>query len=175
MVEEFREIKECPVYSVSNFGKVVITETKYPLSLQETVKGYYQINLSLNSFGTKQVHRLIAKEFLPNPDNKQYVDHIDGNRLNNNLLNLRWATPQENAYNKKVKNKYGASGITYNEFFKRYVATIGYNKKSIILGYFKNVDDAVKSRKDAETKYYKEFKPKTEEEILEEQFQQLIK
>lgn len=174
-MENFKEINDCPIYSVSNYGNVVITETKYHLSLQENKTGYYQINLSMNSFGTKLVHRLIAKEFIPNPDNKQFVDHIDGNPLNNNVSNLRWATPQENACNKIMKNKHGASGIWYNKCNKKYIVTIGYKQKKISLGSFHNVNVAIQTRKQAEAKYYKEFKRKTEEEILEEQFQQLLK
>ena len=43
-----------------------------------------------------RIHRLIAQAFIPNPDNLPVVDHIDGNKANNNVENLRWVTYQEN-------------------------------------------------------------------------------
>lgn len=44
-----------------------------------------------------KVHRLVAMAFLPNPQNKEFVNHIDRNRANNCLPNLEWVTPQENS------------------------------------------------------------------------------
>lgn len=60
--------------------------------------GYYCVSLWKNNKGTTYyVHRLIAHHFIPNPDNKPEVNHIDGDRNNNNVSNLEWVTSSENS------------------------------------------------------------------------------
>lgn len=49
--------------------------------------------------GSKFIHRLVAEKFIPNPEGKEMVDHIDGNRTNNHFSNLRWVSAEENANN----------------------------------------------------------------------------
>ena len=60
-----------------------------------------KLNARLNNSGYavthgKLVHRLIAEAYIPNPENKRTINHIDGNKLNNNVSNLEWATDKEN-------------------------------------------------------------------------------
>ena len=63
-----------------------------------------------------RVHRLVAQAFLPNPDAKTFVDHINGDRMDNRAVNLRWATPQQNAANTVLRcdNTSGAKGVKRN-------------------------------------------------------------
>ncbi len=62
--------------------------------------GYKMVSLYKNGKGsTKTLHRLLALQFIPNPENKRCIDHIDRNRLNNAIDNLRWATYSENNSN----------------------------------------------------------------------------
>tara|TARA_B100000676_G_scaffold93168_1_gene92945 strand:- start:2718 stop:3314 length:597 start_codon:yes stop_codon:yes gene_type:complete len=51
------------------------------------------------------IHRMVAKAFIPNPNNKPFVDHVNGDRSNNCVENLRWCTRSENGANRKKQNK----------------------------------------------------------------------
>lgn len=80
-------------YYISNFGRVYNSRSKL-ITLSPEGKGKYA-RVKIN--GKKyRVHRLVASIFIPNPDNKPYVDHIDGDRYNNRADNLRWVTSLEN-------------------------------------------------------------------------------
>ena len=87
-------------YAVSNLGNVMNAKTGRILKPTLDRYGYYYVCLSVNNKRQyKKIHRLVASAFIDNPEGKQCIDHIDGNRTNNNAENLRWVTPKENTNN----------------------------------------------------------------------------
>lgn len=90
------------IYQVSNTGKVMSLRNNKILKLSlcgrnRSKVGYYQVCLSLNSkLKYCMIHRLVAKAFIENPENKREVNHINGDSLNNYVDNLEWSTSKEN-------------------------------------------------------------------------------
>lgn len=63
-----------------------------------TKKGYHHVKVVIKGkMKTMKVHRLVAQTYIDNPENKPFVNHIDGNKQNNSLCNLEWVTPKENS------------------------------------------------------------------------------
>lgn len=96
------------IYSKDRFIKVYNTRTKKEYSFfKKGIKliphlksnGYYVVTLCENNKHVEWlVHRLIALTFIPNPNNLPHVNHKDENKLNNNINNLEWCTPEYNYY-----------------------------------------------------------------------------
>ena len=137
IMEKWKEIKELPGYSVSNKGRVRKDSTGQIMVLSKN-GGYCRITIS------KHVHRLVAEAFLEKPDNeaKCWVDHIDGNRSNNNAENLRWVTPSENSlafgYKSRIKNKQRKVKATHLDG-----TTIIFKSRQAAAEYFKCSDSEI--------------------------------
>lgn len=117
MKEIWKKMEGWP-YLVSNHGRIKRILDLQDMKVQVHYKGHLFLYLSKDKKPKKFfVHRLVAMAFIPNPENKEFVDHIDENKQNNNVKNLRWMTLKENSQsyhqNKKARIK------NMNKFFKK--------------------------------------------------------
>ena len=98
-VEEWKKIDEIPGYQISSFCRLLLLNGKIS---KTSVKpdGYIQYRLRCdNKKISKYAHVLVAKAFIPNSENKLEVDHINRNKSDNRVVNLRWLTKVENMAN----------------------------------------------------------------------------
>ena len=110
-------------------------------------QGYYCIDLHKEGKPKFfKIHRLIALHFIENPNNHEFVDHIDCDRKNNQIGNLRWVTRTQNNRN-RTKEKNTSSkyfGVYWHKKANKYLVRIKIDKKRIHLGYFVNEEDGAK-------------------------------
>ena len=155
VMEEFRKIDGYDNYSVSNFG-VVINDKKWRILKQSNSNGYKVVGLDCK---VHRVHILVAKAFIPNPDKKIDVDHIDNNRTNNNIENLRWSTRSENSCNAPISksNTSGVKGLCWSKKKNKWQVEIMHKYKKYHLGYFTDKNEAIKARKLKANELFGEF------------------
>lgn len=145
-------------YEISNLGRVKSLPKwmgKY-YSQQKILKpkldkyGYERVNLCVpiekGKRKTSLIHRLVAEAFIPNPDNKPQVNHVDGNKLNNKDFNLEWVTEKENTIHawenglkeiarEKASSTHGHSCYLINNVTGEKINFNSMNKLSLFLGY----------------------------------------
>ena len=162
MEEEFKVILDFPSYQISNKGTIKNIQRGTIVKPSKAKSDYYYFQVMKNSKKHNlYIHKLIGEYFIPNPDNKTIVDHIDRNRTNNDISNLRWASKSENAINCKIRedNTSGCRGVCFNKRSKLWLARINLNNSVTNIGYFKNYEDAVIARQNKELELYGEFRP----------------
>ena len=150
MKEIYKTIKHFPNYLISNLGNVLNKKSGKFLLPGLDKDGYEVVVLSKNGeTTTKKVHRLVAKAFNKNPENKTIVDHIDNNRTNNNADNLRWVTSSQNNMNRSISNTNtsGYKGVCFDSFNNNWKAYIKMNERQINIGNYKTKEEAIEARK----------------------------
>lgn len=91
-------IPEYPNYQIYENGSVINIKTQKIIATQPNTRGYLTVNLWKNNKLKKMlVHRLVAENFIENPNNLPCVNHIDKNKQNNNVDNLEWCSYKENS------------------------------------------------------------------------------
>ena len=139
-------------YHINKDGDVYNTKTNRKLKWWMSKSGYKYLSLWI---GGKQfnrsVHRLLGLTFISNPNQEPNIDHIDRNKLNNNLGNLRWASVQENCINKDYRYNplTNTKGVTPSKNGKRYNVTLFRNGRKIWLGVYDYIDEAMTVYEDA--------------------------
>lgn len=156
-------------YSVSNLGRVrgeqrvVLRSDGKSQTFQQKILsaktdnvGYPSVNLFKEGKGkTMRIHKLMQKEFL----SSGYIDHIDGDRANNNINNLRACSQSQNAANSKLnKNSTsGFKGVSWFEANGRWSSHITINGKKKHLGYFDDAREAARTYDKAANYFFGEF------------------
>ena len=121
-----------------------------PLTIATSPTGYKSIKINgIN----KRLHRFIYYAHnqgwnISDSSKNNYIDHIDGDKANNDIRNLRVVTSQQNSFNTRAK------GISWNKFAKKWAAQIWLNRKRIHLGYFDTDYEARNAYLEAKKKYH---------------------
>lgn len=151
-------------YFISNSGNVFSVRARRFLNILTDTSGYSYVSLNDgNKVKNISIHRLVASAFIDKENGKDFVNHIDGIKSNNNVSNLEWCTRSENEihaskillklnnFNKKTKaNTSGHCGVslkkgkTKNNWF----AYCNYKNKRHSIGYFNTAEEASIARKE---------------------------
>jgi len=142
----YKIIENFPRYEISIEGVVRNIKTRRILH-PYVQKGYYRIDLVLETKKSKSVaiHRLLALTFIPNPDNKPIIDHINRDKSDNRICNLRWSTYKENANNVDPENRRHKKdrircdfGVFYSSEIDKWIFKRGVNRLN-----FDSLDGAI--------------------------------
>lgn len=104
--------------------------------------GYIQIKINLKLYLAHRLAWIYIHGYLP----EKFIDHINGNRSDNKLSNLREATREQNNWNRCIprNNNTGFQGVSFYKPYKKYVASASINNKKKFLGYFETAEQASK-------------------------------
>ena len=158
--EEWASIDGYRNYQVSWWGRVRNTKTGRILKAHPGSHGYLTVGLSKRGVAkTHCIHKLLAQEWVENPENKKCVDHIDGDKLNNHWENLRWATYSENNRNRAKRANATSSyyGVSWSKQSNKWTAQIEIEGKRTNLGFYTDEKEAAQAFNKSAIEHYGEF------------------
>lgn len=147
-------------YEVSCFGRVRNATTERILKPGLNGPGYLYVNLYKDGkVKNHRIHQLVASEFLDNPLNLKCVDHVDGNKLNNNLDNLRFCSYSQNGANRKKQSNTSSiyKGVDFQKRANKWRASIKIDGKSKTLGHFEDEKEAAKAYNEKAKELFGDF------------------
>lgn len=158
------EIVELDDHAVMTIVSETHGEFKVKIDLED-VKKTQLLKWVINT-GNRGMHYvfnnkgLLLHRYLMNAPSGKDVDHIYGDTMDNRKSQMRICSRSENMSNSKhyINNTSGHKGVTWHKKTERWMAYIKVNWKQKTLGYFGNIEDAVKAREEAEDKYFGEYK-----------------
>jgi len=136
-------------YLVSNYGKIKNAKSQKILKPRIDRYGYIYYGFLKNGIHKQiNIHRVVALSFLPNDNIKNQVNHIDGDKTNNNVLNLEWVSYIENASHrsKKMHKSSKFLGVTFNKNEQKWKSQIFFNGTKKGLGTYKTEIEAYQAR-----------------------------
>lgn len=144
MDEIWKDVSEFgDIYQVSNLGRIKNAKSDIILSqyINKARGGYHQVSFTYHGkHYTRYVHRVVAKAFIPNPDNLPEVNHKDENKSNNNVNNLEWCTSKYNIHYSGIPQKTIPYLIAYSNQLKKPVCQ--YTKDGVLVNKFDGVREA---------------------------------
>ena len=147
------------LYRISSFGNVFSIVSNKILKSGTNSDNYRTFSLCKNNTPkTYKAARLVGLNFLPNPENKRIIDHVDRNSLNDHISNLRWVTDQENQANRSLSKKkvFGMyKGVRFLN--NRWLSNITHNNIRYYLGCFGSEGHAALAYNKKAKELYGEF------------------
>jgi hypothetical protein len=152
---EWKVIKDYPDYMVSNYGFVKSFKLDpHGRNMNPTLShtGYKNVELYGELHKHKQIHALVGAHFIPYPEGAKAgeytIDHIDRNKTNNFVGNLRWATHSEQMMNQAKKTNCTSRFRCVTKRKQRWGVEIRHNSKKVHIGHFATEEDAAKAYND---------------------------
>jgi hypothetical protein len=116
--------------------------------------GYYSVRINKKSYLLHRIIYLYHHGVLP-----EFIDHINGDKADNRIENLRPATLSQNGFNAKISNRNtsGVKGVSWNSRYNKWEAYLNKQNKRTCIGGFSSLEEAAKAVKQARDSYHKEF------------------